>query len=262
MTRQLINWLKASVINKWIGILSLCFLFQTILEIIGWILNIPFEQGLINFFALKNELNWKIHSLLTYGFLHNGLFHFIFNLFMLHFSAQILQTFWRPKQVIRLFLLGIISGGFSFLFGTLILGKTGAIVGSSAGIFAILFAAARFSPNMSIYLFGIFPMPLWLISTGLLLVSITGLNGSNFGGELAHLGGSILGLIIAKRPDFFNKRKFYLKRNRSMQIDRSNSETESDRTKYLNSILDKVGSVGYEKLNEKEKAFLKRYGEK
>ena len=266
MVDQLRNWLKESIINKWIGILTFCFGIQSILEVVGWSLNIPFEQGILNLFGLKNELSWKIHSLFTYGFIHNGFFHFIFNVFTLFFSAQMLQTFWRPKQVIHLFIFGIISGGIHFLLGTILISEPSLVVGASAGVFSLLFAATRFSPNMPVYLFGIFRIPLWLISAGLLLLSISGLNSSNSGGEWAHIGGGILGLILAKRPDFVNELnlsiKSIFKTKSKIYIDRNEPETSFDRAQHLDMILDKIGKVGYEKLTAKEKTFLKKYGEK
>lgn len=266
MLEQFRSWLKESIINKWIGILTICFGIQSLLEVVGWLFNMPFEQGILNLFGLKNELSWKIHSLFTYGLIHNGFFHFIFNVLTLFFSAQILQTFWRPKQVVHLFIFGIISGGIHFMIGTMLLGKSSIVVGASAGVFSLLFAATRFSPNMSVYLFGIFRMPLWIISSGLLLLSIAGLNGSNSGGEWAHIGGGVLGLLLAKRPDFVYELnsivKSIFKTKSKIYIDRKEPENTIDRARHLDMILDKIGKVGYEKLNAKEKMFLKKYGEK
>lgn len=266
MIEQLRGWLKGSIINKWIGILTLCYTIQSLLEVLGWSLNIPFEQGILNLFGLKNELSWKIHSLFTYGLIHNGFFHFIFNILTLYFSAQILQTFWRPNQVIHLFIFGIISGGIHFMTGTMLIGDSGIVVGASAGVFALLFAATRYSPNMPVYIFGFFRIPLWIISSGLLLLSIAGLNGSNSGGEWAHIGGGILGLLLAKRPDFLYNLNFSVisifKTKSKIYIDRNPPENMNDRAKHLNMILDKIGKVGYEKLNAKEKIFLKKYSEK
>ena len=97
-------------------------------------------------------------------------------------------------------------------------------------------------------------------------MSIAGLNSSNSGGEWAHIGGGILGLILAKRPDFVyelnSSFKSIFKTKSKIHIDRNKPETSIDRGQHLNFILDKIGKVGYEKLTAKEKIFLKKYGEK
>lgn len=276
MINQIISWIQESTINKWIAILCSCFLFQSFVETLGWLTNLPFEELLFNFFGLQNNFSWKIHSLLTYAFLHNGFFHFLFNVFTFYFSAYLLHTFWRGNQIIRLFLAGILFGGISSLIASTLMQKPVIIVGASAGIFSILFAATRFSPRMSIYLFGVIKVPLWLISLSLTLISVTGLNGSNFGGEWAHLGGGLLGFLIAKNPESLNlknhkkkissplklKKLFRKKSFNSLSIDEKEMDSAIERSKYLNEILDKINDNGYENLNKKEKVFLEKYGEK
>ena len=276
MINQIISWIQESAINKWIAILCICFLFQSFVEIIGWMTNLPFEELLFNFFGLQNTFSWKIHSLLTYAFLHNGFFHFLFNVFIFYFSANLLHTFWRGNQIIRLFLAGILFGGTSCLIATSLMEKPIIIVGASAGIFSILFAATRFSPKMTVYLFGVFRVPLWLISLSLILISVTGLNGSNFGGEWAHLGGALFGLLIAKNPELLNLKKYKnnisaplklkkLLRKKSFtrsSVDQKKMELSIERSTYLNEILDKINESGYENLDQKEKMFLEKYGEK
>jgi hypothetical protein len=68
-------------------------------------------------------------------------------------------------------------------------------VGASAGIFGIMFAAARLAPNTQVLLFFVIPMKLRTLAILLLGWAIWTIvrAGNNAGGEAAHLGGAIAG---------------------------------------------------------------------
>ncbi|HAB36013.1 MAG TPA: hypothetical protein DCE58_05360 [Cryomorphaceae bacterium] len=255
------NWLRESQLHRWICALIACFVGQTLLELMGWISTWEVEAGLLRYFALNPLHTWHIGegwTLLTYGFLHYGVMHLLLNVLMLYFAGHMLKTFWLDDQVSRLFLLGIAGGGLAYFFATLYFTQWPPLVGASGGVLALLLAATRLSPFMPVYVFGILRLPLWGVSLLLLAISVSGLQGPNAGGNIAHLGGALVGWSLAKSPHWLFPEK------RSARTGRKPSKLHVVAAEGLDldSILEKIGRVGYDKLSAKEKAFLARYGKK
>lgn len=255
------NWLRESQLHRWIFALIACFVGQTLLELVGWVSAWEMEEGLLRYLALNPVHTWHIGegwTLLTYGFLHYGAMHLLLNALMLYFAGHMLKTFWLDDQVSRLFLLGIAGGGLAYFFASLYYTQWPPLVGASGGVLALLLAATRLSPSMPVYVFGILRLPLWGVSLLLLAISVSGLQGPNAGGNIAHLGGALVGWSMAKSPQWLVPEKW---RFRSRQKSSKLHVVAADGLD-LDSILEKIGRVGYDKLTAKEKAFLARYGKK
>ena len=104
-------------------------------------------------------------SIVTYGFLHAGLFHVLFNMLMLFYFGRILLNLLSEKIVLSVFFMGIITGGLAFLtFYNLapesILVKTSSVVGASAGVSALLMFICIYLPYTQIRIFT-FNVKLW-----------------------------------------------------------------------------------------------------
>ena len=69
-------------------------------------------------------------------------------------------------------------------------------IGASASVYAIVFAAVAFAPNLSLQLLLIGPIRLKYIGAALIVMDIIGMAGSNAGGHIAHLGGAIFGYLF------------------------------------------------------------------
>jgi hypothetical protein len=146
--------------------------------------------------------------------------------------------------------------------------------GASAGVMAILIAAATFTPSFPIKLFFVLEIKLWQLAAILLLLDLVYLPESNPGGHLAHIGGALYGYVMARQwkekgininaffedtlESFFSKRKkSKLKVSYSSKQD-SESSNAFDKQKKLDGILDKISKGGYESLSKEEKDFLFR----
>lgn len=255
------NWLRESQLHRWVFALIACFAGQTLIEFIGWATAWEAEEGLLRFLALNPVSTWQygeVWTLVTYGFLHYGAMHMLLNALMLYFAGNMLKTFWLDTQVSRLFLVGIASGGLAYLLASVYYTHWPPLVGASGGVLALLLAATRLSPSMPVYVFGIIRLPLWGVSLLLLAISVSGLQGPNAGGNIAHLGGAFAGWALAKSPQWlFPETSWSRKRSKKSKL-RVVAADGMD----LDRILDKIGQVGYDKLSAKEKAFLARYGKK
>lgn len=230
-------------------------------------------------------------SLITYGFLHYGLFHLIFNMLFLYYLSQITTNLFRTKMVLNIYFLGIICGGLAYLAFTNLVPSTffdgkGVLVGASAGVSALLLFVAAYMPNTEIRLFNTFNVK-WkhiaMVFVGLDLIRV--LLGQNQGGYMAHFGGYFLGYMYATKlmkgtdigtgfertMDSFTgwfKPKSKLKtvhktktKTKSSTTTKTKTKSEAlDKQKKIDAILDKISKSGYESLSADEKAFLFKAG--
>lgn len=199
------------------------------------------------------------------------------------------MVFYSRKQFVKHYIYGGIFAGIIFiisynLFPALI-EKTTVLVGASASIFSVLFGATAISPNYTFNLFGVFRVPLWVISSLYTLLFISTLPYANVGGELSHLGGAFFGyfysLQLNKGKDFSksfdsfwdNFISWFKPKSKLKTVHRtSKKKTYAGKTreefhtyndqKKIDLILDKISKSGYESLTAEEKEFLFKAGKK
>src|SRR5690606_35015100 len=142
-------------------------------------------------------------SLFTYAFFHGSFMHLFWNMILLYFVGRFFLTVHSVKQFISVYFLGAIAGGFLFLLSYNIFpvfsGVNSSLIGASAAVMAIMIFVCTYMPNMEVRLFFILNVKLWYIGAALVLIDLVSLPFSNSGGHLAHLGGSLLGFVYAKK---------------------------------------------------------------
>ena len=259
---------------------------------IGWLIQItrkiPRSYTLSWFELPKDFLDFIVRpwSIVTYGFTHYDFLHLLFNMIVLYFVSRSLVNLFPSKQSLNIYFLGIIAGGLSFLAVYNILPDSfsttvGSLVGASAGVNALLIFLCAYMPNRETRFFAI-SIKLWYIGVAIVLFDVIGLFGANQGGNVAHLGGSLLGYLYATQlvkgrdigsgfgkfmdsiANLFNK-KSPLKtvhRNKKNTIAGHNKQefNEFNNQKKIDLILDKISKSGYESLTKEEKAFLFKAG--
>ncbi|AOW19979.1 rhomboid family protein [Urechidicola croceus] len=233
-----------------------------------------------NWLALKGNLDVLITqpwTLLTYGFFHGNFIHLFFNLVFLYYIGNLFLSFFTKKQFLNYFILGILAGGIAYL----LIKPMGVLVGASAGIMAVLIGLATKIPNYELRLNLIGGVKLWVIALIYILISFAGMDGENSGGNIAHLGGALIGFIYTKQLQkgldigkfieniidwisnlFKSKprqpmRTVYKKKN----INRTPTRKETtSKQKQIDTILEKISKSGYESLSKEEKDFLFKAG--
>lgn len=285
---SLVNQFKtADILTKVIVINALIFIVVTIAAAL-----LQISAGvLLQWFVLPEDVGRFIiqpWSLITYGFLHAGFFHILFNMLWLYFFGRHVLNLFSERRFLTLYLLGTISGGVVYMISYNLFpafsAVNGTLLGASAAVMAIMAFAATYSPNAPVRIFT-FNLKLWYIAVFLILwdlIQLPTLN--NAGGLLAHLGGVLFGYVYARQlmqgndigkwfeklmDGFVNlfkpkkKRPFKtVHRNRTTQrpSQRSKKEDKSDHQKKIDAILDKIGKSGYESLTKEEKDFLFKAG--
>lgn len=238
-------------------------------------------------------------TMLTYMFTHLDFFHILFNMLFLYWFGQLIMDYLGSKKFVNIFVLGGLAGGvFYMLIYNLLPYYTEQVAGSvllgaSAGVSAIIVAAATLMPNHSFMLLFIGPVKIKYIAIFYVVFkSFAGLDGPNAGGELAHLGGALIGYLyivqLRKGNDiggwisgFFDWVKGLFQRrpkirvthkqntysgnkkgySRTAEHHRSATSTSSGKRTAveqdeIDAILDKISEKGYESLSKEEKQKL------
>jgi len=233
-----------------------------------------------DWFALEyayDALLIKPWTLLSYGFLHAGFLHIIFNLIALYFIGNLFIQYFTQKQLLNFYLLGTFFGGLLFILShnyfPLFEGGTGPLVGASAGISAIFIGIATYMPNYQIQIRFIGFVKLWHLAAIWIGLDILGLIGGNAGGHFAHLGGALFGFLYVNKASnkninllnsiaslFKTKKKSNLK---TVYKSKEKKKTNVDlNQQQIDAILDKISKSGYDTLTKAEKEFLFKQGKK
>ena len=199
-------------------------------------------------------------SLITYFFVHIEVFHLIFNMMFLYWFGVIIQDFIGNKRLVQLFFYGGLAGAAAFLLvmntvSFFIAKGPNFLNGASAGVFAVVVAAATIRPNYQVHLLLFGQVRIKYITAFYVLWSFIETTGSNAGGNVAHLGGAILGFIFAKnflaasRPQAVFEIKIKEFAQVVNQQFQSKKEPETVPEDELNAILDKISQSGYDSLS-------------
>ena len=227
--------------------------------------------------ASTDSLITKPWSLISYGFLHEGFIHIIFNLIALYFIGNLFIDYFTQKQLFTFYLLGTFFGGLFYLFSQnyfpLFEGKTTTLIGASAGISTIFIGISTYMPNFELKIRFIGFVKLWYLAAIWVSLDVLGLTGENAGGHFAHLGGSIFGFlyinkvrnrkfnIFKKLFSIFTPKKKPLKTvYKSTNNTKTNSNTKDFTQKKIDIILDKISKSGYDTLTKEEKEILFKQG--
>jgi hypothetical protein len=210
----------------------------------------------------------------------------------LYWFGGLIAEFVGGSRVTNLFILGGLAGGilFMILFNTMPffsqrLGTS--LLGASGGVFAVVFGAATLLPDYEFRIFLIGYVKIKYIALFYLVLSFIQLGGINSGGNIAHLGGALMGYLYIRSLQrgtdlgawiqsvfgFFRsifkpekksvapKRKFFseapVKTPASNQgISQSKPSEFSVGQDEIDAILDKINRSGYESLSKEEKQKL------
>lgn len=238
--------------------------------------------------ALPSELLCKAWTPFTYMFLHEGVFHLLFNMLSLFWFGKIFLMYYSEKQLVGLYIIGGLLGGLFYVVAFNLfpyyannLNKS-ILLGASASIMAIIMAAAIKFPNMELKMVLIGNVKLKYIAFFFIFMSFFGITSDNGGGQLAHLGGTLAGYLfvvslrngidltslITRVIDFFStafgRKKLRVKTNPNRKSTRmSDGEYNSNKVRKIaeiDKILDKIKTSGYDSLSAEEKNRLFQQG--
>jgi len=158
--------------------------------------------GLLTSFALwPVGAGFQPWQLLTYAFLHGGLFHIAFNMFALYMFGSAIERVFGPRRYLAYYLVCVLSAAIAQLLTAAITGAVYPTVGASGGVFGLLLAYAIYFPHSRIMLiFPPIPMPARVfVVVYAALELFLGVTGTEEGvAHFAHLGGLVGGFIMLR----------------------------------------------------------------
>ncbi len=231
-------------------------------------------------------------TLITYSFAHSlsGIFHILFNMLILYWFSRLIVEYLGNQKVISLYVVGALAGGIAYLIVYNLIPfymdsapNISGMVGASAAVYAIVVAAATLIPNYTFYLLFLGPVKIKYIAGFYIVISFLGSVGANAGGNVAHLGGALLGYIyvrqlqagsdpgawVIKFIDFV--KSFFVKQPnikvthkkekvRATKVRSGTSKSGTNKSdasqEEIDAILDKISQSGYESLTKAEKQKL------
>jgi membrane associated rhomboid family serine protease len=261
-----------------------CYLAQKILE--GW----KGPGWVMGWLALSKEglAHGRVYQLITFQFLHGGLFHLLGNMIGLYFFGRTMEAMLGSRGMLKLYLAsGTIGGllqvslGFAFpnYFGT-------PVVGASAGVFGLIAAFATHAPDDPITLLIFYILPITFPAKFLLIgegvIAVLGVIGplirvdfESGVAHAAHLGGMLTGIVwirammspnppfqflrsVAKRPT--------LKRDSPAPVAKRGWKAAKKKQEELppgefisrevDPILEKISAQGIQSLTDRERQIL------
>ena len=282
MTDLYHKFLSRSIVERIIMLNVAIFILTYLFNTFSFLFQID-GNFIVNWFSLQPDfelLLFRPWTMITYGFLHLGFFHILFNMLVLYYFGNLFIDFFNSKQFLVYLLLGIISGGFIYMLSYNYLPglKTQAslLVGASAGVMAIVIGISSHIPHYSLQFRFIGNIKLLYIAVVLVVLDVVQIPSGNAGGHLAHLGGSLLGFVMTQYLNqgtgliawitgtMTKKEKRPLKTvyKSPKKTTYHKKESKSEEQARIDSILDKISKSGYDTLSKEEKDYLFKAGKK
>jgi membrane associated rhomboid family serine protease len=218
-------------------------------------------------------------SVFTFMFMHGDVGHIFGNMLFLYWFGQVYYLYMYNKRALAIFFFGSLFG--SALALTLAhivppmrhdLGNY--MLGASAGVQAIMFAATAINPEHRVRVFLIGEVPIKYVAVGLALMDYLALTYGNAEGMIAHIGGAVFGYLYIKSlqagTDWFkplDRMLALVKPKSKLKVSHINKSVHKpahklDAERRLNQILDKINKSGYNSLSQEERDYLVKYSNK
>jgi membrane associated rhomboid family serine protease len=235
-------------------------------------------------------------AFITHMFLHEGIWHLLWNMLGLYFFGRIVGDLLGDRRVLPIYLLSGLAGGVAyFALANILPGFEPFALGASAAFMGLLAVAGVTAPNYLINLLLLGEVKLKYIVAFFLILDLVSIS-LNFGagGSYGHLGGAAMGFLIAQQlqngndwtspvnriwdsiTGFFENmfsekqrpkstyrnpdmKKQTVGGGRPTRTASRRSATADDELSYqeqLDAILDKIKLTGYDSLTAAEKEFL------
>jgi len=252
--------LQLSSAIKWLIITNVViYLFQVFLG-----RSFIYTFGLVPYSVTHRLWFWQVF---TYMFLHGGIFHLFFNLFILWMFGKNVENVWGTKSFFKYYFIC----GLGAALAIILTGPSSmrANIGASGAIYGILVAFALLYPEAIIYLYFLIPIKAKYLAILLGVIAfLAGVSGSGSGiAHFGHLGGLVVGYIYLKYPVWkyrfprINLLKIF-PRIHWTKLGKRKYRTQKDWEEEVNRILDKILVHGVDSLTTEEKKIMDEYVQK
>lgn len=243
-----------------------------------------YQTSVLPYLAIPGDLNVLLYrpwTLITHMFLHQGIWHLIWNMLTFYWFGNIVGDLLGDRKILPIYIFGGLTGALFYLISFQFLPNIGIMaLGASAAALAIVFAAVATSPDYIVHLIIFGPVRIKFIGLFILFFDIIGIQSTvNSGGHIAHLGGTLFGFLFLYllRSDIDLSSYFYKiigfftfnnKKSKKSTLKVSHrapsliqkKQAQNKKTANINhqvdDILDKIKQHGYNSLSDEEKEIL------
>ena len=162
---------------------------------------VPFALWPLGASQMDPRVGFAPWQLVTYAFLHGGLWHVAFNMFALYMFGGPIERVFGTRRFLLYYFVCVVSAALTQLAVAAMLGGLYPTIGASGGVFGLLLAYGMYFPhNRVMLLFPPIPLPARVFVTIYAVLELfLGVTGSQEGvAHFAHLGGMIGGYLLLR----------------------------------------------------------------
>ncbi len=244
-----------------------------------------YQTNILPYLALPGDLMVLLYrpwTIITHMFVHTGIWHLAWNMITLYWFGNIAGDLLGDRRILPVYILGGWMGAIFYILSFNFLSGIGIMaLGASAAVLAIVFTAVAVAPDYVVHLILIGPVRIKYIGLFMFFLDLIGTrSGDNSGGHIAHMGGTLFGILFVyllrsgtdlskifslgaviqekrKRPLSLSKTKLKVAHRANPISNKPQTTGNSfDISSRVDQILDKIKSSGYDSLTDEEKEIL------
>ena len=281
---------RGSMLMRFIFInIAVCVILH-LATLVAWMITGD-QAAVLQWVELPSDLSLLIRrpwTLVTYMFSHYALLHILFNMLWLYWLGRIFMEYFSPKQLTGVYLLGGWGGALLFLLAYNLIpslaGNSVFLIGASASVLAVIVATAVYAPDYKIGLLFLGEVAIKWVAIVTVAIYLIGMETGNIGGNIAHIGGALVGAWFALRikrgrditrplnavldavVGIFNGRSFSwpaARRGNKARPQQSTTQQRQQPSRFdtvseeeLDRVLKKIKDAGYDALTDAERDML------
>lgn len=218
--------------------------------------------------SLVGPGGWQVWRLVSYAFLHSGIWHILFNMLFLYWFGRELESMYGSKEFLRFYLAAAAIAALAHLpFYYLGLFDWRPVIGASGAVAAVVFLYTLYYPRRQIWIWGIVPLELRWLALIFLITNLLPILQSQTTGvaHAVHLGGAAYGVlykVLDLRFSRLLRGQFTLPRlhlpRRRPRIRVLVPPEEKDMDRQVDEVLAKISREGSDNLTERERKILEQ----
>ena len=280
---------QGNIVVRLIYINVAAFVASALLSVVLGLFKVNAAEFLRSFYLPADllQLLRRPWTMITYMFMHAGIWHLLGNMLWLYWFGKLFLYFFSAKHLRGLYIVGGLVGGLLYIMAYNLLPifrdqlYSSVLLCASASVLAIAIATAVREPEYRINLMFVGPVRLKYFALFIVLFDALYVGSNNAGGHIAHLGGALAGWWFVKGftqgrdithwvnvcidaiGGLFCKKERKPRRPK-MKVHTTNSRTadyeynasKKEKSDEVDRILDKLKQSGYSSLSDEEKRRL------
>jgi membrane associated rhomboid family serine protease len=190
-------YFRGNMTFVFLGLMWLTFVSQLV------VLGVSGESTMRSLFVFTPENPLYVWTWITSIFAHGGFTHILINSIVIYFFGRLVEQYVGSKKFTLLFVGSGILAGAGQVGVQILMNEGVGVVGASGAALALMGVLTIMNPNLTVYLYFILPVPIWLLTGGTVVVStfLIAFVSPGAGGvaHVAHLVGVVIGLLYGQQ---------------------------------------------------------------